>query len=59
MTQTPNPPAGWYPQGNQERWWDGTGWSDNFRPLGSDQTQQPGQPMTTAGYPTTPVQQPG
>ena len=36
MTQTPNPPAGWYPQGNQERWWDGTGWSDNFRPLGSE-----------------------
>jgi hypothetical protein len=61
MTQTPNPPAGWYPQDNQERWWDGSGWSDNFRPLGSDQTQQPGQPVTTAGYPNTfqPVQQPG
>jgi hypothetical protein len=61
MTQTPNPPAGWYPQDNQERWWDGTGWSDNFRPLGSDQTAQPGQPMTTAGYPNAfqPVQQPG
>jgi hypothetical protein len=61
MTQTPNPPAGWYPQDNQERWWDGTGWSDNFRPLGSDQTQQPGQPAVTAGYPNTfqPVQQPG
>jgi hypothetical protein len=40
MTQTPNPPAGWYPQGNQERWWDGTAWSDNFRPLGSEQAQQ-------------------
>jgi Protein of unknown function (DUF2510) len=52
MTQTPNPPAGWYPQGGQERWWDGTGWSDNFRPLGSEQTQQPGQPAMTAGYPT-------
>jgi Protein of unknown function (DUF2510) len=61
MTQTPNPPAGWYPQDNQERWWDGTAWSDNFRPLGSDQTQQFGQPMMTAGYPTTypQVQQPG
>ena len=61
MTQTPNPPAGWYPQDNQERWWDGTAWSDNFRPLGSDQTQQPGQPMMTAGYPNTyqQVQQPG
>jgi hypothetical protein len=40
MTQTPNPPAGWYPQGNQERWWDGNAWSDNFRPLGSEQAQQ-------------------
>jgi hypothetical protein len=52
MTQTPNPPAGWYPQDNQERWWDGTGWSDNFRPLGSGQVQQPGPPGMTAGYPT-------
>ena len=52
MTQTPNPPAGWYPQGGQERWWDGTAWSDNFRPLGSDLTQQPGQPAMTAAYPT-------
>ncbi len=52
MTQTPNPPAGWYPQGNQERWWDGTAWSDNFRPLGSELTQQPGQPMAAATYPT-------
>ncbi len=47
MTQTPNPPAGWYPQGDQERWWDGTGWSDNFRPLGSEQTP-PG--YTQVGY---------
>ena len=52
MTQTPNPPAGWYPQDNQERWWDGNGWSDNFRPLGSGQTPQPGQPAMTTGYPT-------
>jgi hypothetical protein len=50
MTQTPQPPAGWYPQGNQERWWDGTAWSDNFRPLGSEQVPQPGQPAMTAGY---------
>ncbi len=44
MTQTP-PPAGWYPQDNQERWWDGNAWSDNFRPLGSQQVQQPGYPQ--------------
>ena len=56
MTQTPNPPAGWYPQGGQERWWDGTGWSDNFRPLGSEQTPQPYPQQTYAqpayGQPT-------
>lgn len=44
MTQTPHPPAGWYPQGSQERWWDGTAWSDNFRPLGSDTTATTPQP---------------
>jgi hypothetical protein len=62
MTQTPNPPAGWYPQGSQERWWDGTAWSDNFRPLGSEQTIQPGQPVQAGMYqPVQPVQpvQPG
>ncbi|QIG44544.1 DUF2510 domain-containing protein [Nocardioides anomalus] len=44
MTQTPNPPAGWYPQGGQERWWNGSAWSDNFRPLGSEPTQPYAQP---------------
>ena len=53
MTQAP-PPAGWYPQGNQERWWDGNAWSDNFRPLGSEQAQQA---ATAAGYQQT-YQQP-
>lgn len=53
MTQAP-PPAGWYPQGNQERWWDGNAWSDNFRPLGSDQAQQV---AAAAGY-QQPYQQP-
>ena len=49
MTQTPTPPAGWYPQGGQERWWDGNGWSDNYRPLGSEQTSQFAQPVSV-GY---------
>jgi len=51
MTQTP-PPAGWYPQGDQERWWDGSRWSDNFRPLGSGQLQQPAyqQPYQQPAY---------
>ena len=54
MSQTPtNPPAGWYPQGGQERWWDGTAWSDNFRPLGSETvhpTQPYAQPYAQPGY---------
>ena len=59
MTQT-NPPAGWYPQGNQERWWDGTGWSDNFRPLGSEQAAQPAQPSyAQPGYAQPGYPQPG
>jgi hypothetical protein len=51
MTQIPTPPAGWYPQGNQERWWDGTAWSDDFRPFGSEPTQPLGQPVAATGYP--------
>ena len=50
MTQTPNPPAGWYPQGGQERWWDGNAWSDNFRPLGSEATQPMFQAAAQPGY---------
>lgn len=52
MTQTPQPPAGWYPQGDVERWWDGTAWSAHTRPLPTAQPQAaappthqlPGQP---------------
>jgi uncharacterized protein DUF2510 len=49
MTQAP-PPAGWYPQGGQERWWDGNAWSDNFRPVGSQPA--PGYQQPTYGQPT-------
>ena len=64
MTQTPNPPAGWYPQGDQERWWDGTAWSDNFRPLGSGGVPgypaygQPAYGQPAYGQPQYAVQQP-
>jgi hypothetical protein len=51
MTQTPGPPAGWYPQGDHERWWDGTAWSDNIRPLGSEQPQ-PGYQQPAYAQPT-------
>jgi len=52
MTQTPQTPAGWYPQGGQERWWDGNAWSDNFRPLGSGQMAQPAPVAPAYGQPT-------
>jgi T4 superinfection immunity protein/uncharacterized protein DUF2510 len=52
MTQ-PNDPisptsvAGWYPQGDAERWWDGANWTDHVRP-------GPGRPtgiLPAAGQP--------
>jgi hypothetical protein len=33
MTQTPQTPAGWYPEGGMERWWDGQAWTGHTRPL--------------------------
>jgi hypothetical protein len=33
MTQTPQTPAGWYPAGGVERWWDGNAWTGHTRPL--------------------------
>lgn len=33
MTQTPQPPAGWYPANGVERWWDGNAWTEHTRPL--------------------------
>lgn len=33
MSEVKNPPpAGWYPYGNQQRWWDGTGWTEHYAP---------------------------
>lgn len=37
MTDAPtNPPAGWYPDpsnAGQQRWWNGTGWTDHYQPV--------------------------
>jgi Protein of unknown function (DUF2510) len=33
MTDTPQTPAGWYPEGGVERWWDGNAWTSHTRPL--------------------------
>lgn len=47
MTETP---PGWYNDGSgKERWWDGTGWTDQFKPAEAPQPQTPqaayGQPV--------------
>src|SRR5688500_5700877 len=50
MTQTPQTPAGWYPQGDVQRWWDGNAWTEHTQPLpGAQPTMQ--QPAVQAGQP--------
>ena len=50
MTQTPQTPAGWYPQGDVQRWWDGNAWTEHTHPLpGAQPTMQ--QPAVQAGQP--------
>lgn len=45
MTQTPQTPAGWYPEGGVERWWDGNAWTSHTRPLpGAMPPQAPAPP---------------
>jgi hypothetical protein len=48
MTQTPSTPAGWYPQGDVQRWWDGNAWTDHTQPMPGvapqPTVQQPVQP---------------
>jgi Protein of unknown function (DUF2510) len=56
MTQTPNTPAGWYPQGNVERWWDGNAWTVHTRPI-QPTMPQPTQPQPAYGAPQTPQPQ--
>ncbi|GGW76206.1 DUF2510 domain-containing protein [Streptomyces griseoloalbus] len=62
MTQVT--PPGWYPDPGQtndgpatERWWDGTAWTDQVRPVGSAAAWGPPAPGTAAGpgYPAYPA----
>ena len=61
-----NPVQGWYadPEGSDQlRWWDGTQWSDQFRPAptGNQTTSDtPSEPATQVEFPSTgaPVQVP-
>ncbi len=43
-------PAGWYPDGQgNERWWDGTRWTDDTRPLGGGAPPAPAAPAAPSG----------
>jgi hypothetical protein len=50
-------PAGWYPNGDGERWWDGSAWTEQFRQLATTTPdkdpdaiwQAVGKPMTGIG----------
>ena len=57
MTQTPQTPAGWYPEGGVERWWDGNAWTGHTRPLPGAAPPTPPPPYGTA-QPYGVVQQP-
>ncbi|GAB3249236.1 DUF2510 domain-containing protein [Nocardioides dilutus] len=48
MTQTPQTPAGWYPEGGVERWWDGNAWTSHTRPLPGAAPATPPPPYGTA-----------
>ena len=52
MTETPQTPAGWYPEGGVERWWDGNAWTSHTRPL-------PGSVPPPAAAPPYGATQPG
>ncbi|MFB2585681.1 DUF2510 domain-containing protein [Herbiconiux liukaitaii] len=60
--QSPRPAAGWYPEQGQasERYWDGSAWTEQRRPLASaQQSQPPVPPMQPAYQAQQPYQQPG
>jgi hypothetical protein len=42
------PPAGWYPQDGQERWWNGSSWSDSYRPVSVPAPAPPPAPAPAA-----------
>jgi hypothetical protein len=59
MTQTPQTPAGWYPEGGVERWWDGNAWTSHTRPLPGAVPSTPPPPYGTAqAQPYGVIQQP-
>jgi hypothetical protein len=60
MTNVPHtpPPAGWFPDPynpRQQRWWDGTGWTEHYQPV---PVPQPAPQQAPAPWITTPVMAP-
>lgn len=41
MHDQPQAPAGWYPAGGLQRYWDGRGWTEHTAPLASPQDARP------------------
>lgn len=41
MSDEPRPPAGWYPVGDSERYWDGIAWTDQVRAPGPPSATSP------------------
>lgn len=41
MSEAGAPPAGWYPGAGGQRYWDGTKWTDQFRPVVDHPTARP------------------
>lgn len=52
MDNGPSAPAGWYPAGEGERYWDGTAWTPHTRP-----SMAPPVPMDSHGLPHQPEHQ--
>ena len=58
MTQTPHTPAGWYPQGDVQRWWDGNAWTEHTQPAaGYVGSGTPGTATTTITAEAAPKKQ--
>ncbi|MDC5698282.1 DUF2510 domain-containing protein [Intrasporangium calvum] len=50
MAEQPQPPAGWYPVGDSERYWDGRAWSDQVRAPAASSAVPPAE-MDVHGFP--------
>ncbi len=53
MTETPNTPAGWYPDPDQaqtQRYWDGSEWTDQRAPLAVEEKVDAYSTVIVVGY---------